>query len=50
MVNGEEIADALLGAIAEILKKEKEKAIQSENYGGALAASFFEGIARELKS
>ena len=43
-----EIAAAILGILCEISKKEKEKAVQKENYPTAIAASVFEGIFREL--
>jgi hypothetical protein len=50
MTNGEEIATVIWRTLSEISKKEKEKAIQSENYEDALIASFFEGFFRELKT
>ena len=48
MTNGNDIAGAILGTLCEISKKEKEKAVQKENYPTAIAASFFEGFFREL--
>lgn len=50
MANGDKIANAILEALTEISKKEKEKAVQSENYAGVIVASIFEGLFQELKS
>ena len=47
MTNGGEIGKALCRAFAEIAEREKKKAIQEDDYGGALIASFVEGLFKE---
>jgi len=49
MTNGEEIGKALCRAIAEIAEREKKKAIQKDDYGGALIASYLEGLFKEAE-
>jgi len=46
MTDGEEIARAIWRTLAEISKREKEKAIQCENYEDALVVGFLEGLFR----
>jgi hypothetical protein len=48
VTNGDEIASVILRTLSEISKKEKEKAVQKEDYPTAIAASVFEGLFREL--
>ncbi len=48
MTDGKKIAKAVLATASEISKKEKEKAIQNENYGDAIVASIFQGLFQEL--
>ena len=47
MSDGDEIGKALCSALASIAGKEKEKAIQRQDYGDALIASFVEGLFKE---
>lgn len=49
MTNEDEIAKAFWGTLAEISKKEKEKAIKCENLEDALIAGVLEGIFREIE-
>ena len=49
MTNGEEIAKAVWRTLAEISRKEKEKAIQYESYEDSLVAGFLEGVFREAE-
>jgi hypothetical protein len=49
MTNGEEIAKAFWRTLAEISRKEKEKAIRYENYEDALVAGFLEGLFLEAE-
>ena len=47
MNDGDELAKALCRLFAEISKKEKTKAIESNDYGTAFAAAVFEGLFNE---
>jgi hypothetical protein len=47
MSEGKEIEKALCRLIAEIADREKKKAIQNDDYGTALTASFVEGLFKE---
>jgi len=49
MTSGDEISKAFWRTLAEISKKEREKAIQNENYEDALFAGFLEGLFREVE-
>ena len=49
MTNAEEIAKAFWRTLAEISRKEKEKAIRYENYEDALVAGFLEGLFLEAE-
>ena len=49
MTNGEEIAKVFWRTLAEISRKEKEKAIRYENYEDALFAGFLEGLFLEVE-
>jgi hypothetical protein len=49
LTNGEEIAKVFWRTLAEISRKEKEKAIRYENYEDALFAGFLEGLFLEVE-
>lgn len=49
MTDEEEIGKALCRVFAEIAEREKKKAIQKDDYGGALIASFIEGLFKEAE-
>ena len=49
MTEGDEICRALCKVLAEIAEREKKKAIQNDDYGGALVASIFEGFFKEAE-
>lgn len=49
MTNGDEIGKALCRTLAEIAEREKKKAIQKDDYGGALIASFLEGLFKDAE-
>lgn len=49
MTNQEEISKALCRAFVEIAEREKKKAIQNDDYGGALVVSIFEGLFKEAE-
>jgi len=50
MVESDEIGKALCRILAEIAEREKQKAVQSDNYAGALTAAFFEGFFKEAEN
>ena len=49
MTNEDEVTKALCRLLAEIAEREKKKAIQKDDYGGALIASFVEGLFKEAE-
>jgi len=44
-----EIGKAICRVLAEIAEREKKKAIQKDDYGGALVASIFKGLFKEAE-
>jgi len=49
VTEGNEVGKALCRVLAEIAEREKKKAIQNDNYGGALVATIFEGFFKEAE-
>jgi hypothetical protein len=49
MAGRDEVTKALCRVLLEIAKREKTKAIHSDDYGSALVASIFEGIFKEAE-
>jgi len=49
MTDGDEIAKALCRLFTEIAERERKKAIQKDDYGTALIASFAEGFFKEAE-
>lgn len=49
MSSGNEIEKAFCRVLAEIADREKKKAIQNDDYGNALIASFVEGLFKEAE-
>jgi len=49
MTYAEEVSKAIWRTLAEISKREKEKAIQCDNYEDALVASFLEVLFRKAE-
>jgi hypothetical protein len=47
MSDGDELAKALCRLFGEISKKEKRKAMKSDDYGTAFAAAVFKGLFNE---
>lgn len=49
MTEGDEIGKALWRVLAEIAEREKKKAIQNDDYEGALIATIFQGFFKEVE-
>lgn len=49
MTESDEIGKALCRLLAEIAEREKKKAVQNDDYGGALVATIFEGFFKEAE-
>ena len=49
MTSGDEIGKVLCRTFVEIAEREKRKAINNDDYGGALVVSIFQGFAKEFE-
>jgi len=49
MAQGDEISKAFCKLLATVAEREKEKAIQSDDYGRAFIATIFEGLFKEAE-
>jgi len=45
----DEIGKAICRVLADIAEREKKKAIQNDDYGGALVATIFEGFFKDAE-